>query len=608
MKSLLIEFHRFDNLNTGFLRTGDRYLIAVGSQPVQQFEMCIDHDPFLDKMELLRYGSDDSTEAAEQALLELGGIVTKILRAQELPANANGEFLQLDLVLNAAELAALPFEAALDVNGERLVVRKNNPVELTRRVRQNFVEGRVVWPAKPRILYAWARPMGAAAEVPYREHENALRTALDPWIPVGAPEGAVLTILQKASVAAIKQACEDAIRDGKPFSHVHILAHGTQLREGRKERFGLAFHSSKPGGPVDPVTPEALCEALAPLQGQPLILTLAACDGANQTNTIIPEKSIAHLLHVSGMPVVIASQLPLSIPGSTLLVQEFYGALLDGVDVRSALHRARVALYEDRENSGHDWASLVGFVRLPEGYSDQLVEVQLESVLTSLKAIQSWSDQLIASNSTDESQFNRLIGLLKGRLVRLESFLPETKTTSVKRRLEENLGLLGSAEKRLAELRFECGRRTGKPDTTSQEGLGKAREWYWKAFQNNLSNHWGGTQFLSLETVLSGRIADPVAWGACRMAAEFQKAEDFWALGSLAELYLLATAAGLPDRTNEAVAALEEMKARVPGPGFPLESTQRQFRRYVDWWTNANGFFKGRTDLSVPASRLVDVL
>ena len=54
------------------------------------------------------------------------------------------------------------------------------------------------------------------------------------------------------------------------------------------------------------------------------------------------------------------------------------------------------------------------------------------------------------------------------------------------------------------------------------------------------------------------------------------------------------------------------MKARVVaeagGNTFPLESTERQLRRYVDWWTAANGFFPGTSDLAAEAGNLLQEL
>ena len=54
------------------------------------------------------------------------------------------------------------------------------------------------------------------------------------------------------------------------------------------------------------------------------------------------------------------------------------------------------------------------------------------------------------------------------------------------------------------------------------------------------------------------------------------------------------------------------MKALVQqqpdGDRFPLESTERQLHRYVDWWTTANSFFPNTTDLAVEAGKLIQVL
>ena len=148
----------------------------------------------------------------------------------------------------------------------------------------------------------------------------------------------------------------------------------------------MALHAENED--LEAVTPEDLEEALAPLVGHAVVVTLATCDAANLTNTTTSKRSIAHNLHVLGFPIVVASQLPFTVPGSTLMVETFYKAQLAGEDVRLALHRARVALYQSQAKTGHDWASLVGYVRLPEGYADHLQDVRLQSVLASLKTMQ----------------------------------------------------------------------------------------------------------------------------------------------------------------------------------------------------------------------------
>ena len=85
--------------------------------------------------------------------------------------------------------------------------------------------------------------------------------------------------------------------------------------------------------------------------------------------------------------------------------------------------------------------------------------------------------------------------------------------------------------------------------------------------------------------------------------------DAIWAMGSLLELYLLAPLAGQNQHSSEAKEAWAQMKQAVaalkqPDP-FPIESTERQLRRYVGWWTTANGFFPGRSDLAAKAASLL---
>ena len=615
MKSLLVEFHRFNDLETGALRKGDPYLIAAAAHPVREFKMPLDQFDLLDHMLGLRYKAGG--EARTAALKEIGKAVTSILDVKNLPELETGD-LQLDLVVNAAELAALPFEMVADGAGRPLLVRDERPVELTRRVRHDFAETAVRWPAKPRILFAWACPPGAGVDVPHSAHEKALRDALKPWMPLqqGVATDA-FTVLERAGITSLQKACEDSVAAQKPFTHVHILAHGFPVGRGHRQRFGMALHDEN--NELQAVTPETLTDALAPLYGRTVVVTMATCDAANLTNTLAPEKSIAHQLHVSGFPVVIASQLPFTVDGSNLMVETFYKAVLAGQDVRSALHKARIVLYQNSNKTGHDWGSLVGYVRLPEGYAEHLKEVRLDAVLSSLKLAQAWSDSLVASGCTDPAQFDEVASHLQGCITALEDFLND-KDEHVRGGVrEENLGLLGSAEKRLAELHFTCGQRIPSGDSRQkmQDALNRSRGWYKQGYEHNLSHHWTGVQYLSLESVLEGKISNPGHWYAAVMAAEVgcKDPKDYWARGSLAELYLLAPLAplaGQPLRTDAALAILEDMKVCVRdhacGDSFPLESTVRQLRRYRDWWRAENGFFPGSSDLAAEAGILLEVL
>lgn len=613
MRSLLVEFFRFGK-EEGLLRKGDKYIFAPGSRRVAEVEMPLDYAEFFDYMVALRYQAN--AEARRNALKELGTAVTKLLRVEELAELETGDFpLQLDLVLNAAELASMPFETATDIASHQLVARRDRPIVLTRRVRNDSTTIPVRWPGQPRILFAWARPDGSGASVPYEAHREALGKALEPWAPRKAAGDApalskVLTIIERASLKAIKEACQNSIIEKRPFTYVHILAHGYPIGTFPRQQYGLALHAEGTGD-LEPVPPEAISGALEPLRGHSVVISLTACDSGNAQNTFTAQGSVAHELHVLGFPVVIASQLPLTVPGSTVVAETFYTHLLASRDVRTALHESRLALLGKEATTGHDWASLVAYVRLPEDYSDYLRGVRLESVLSSLRSIQSWADELTGGGEINEPDANHLISLLRGRSEELKSFLQDGDADR-REIAEENYGLLGSTEKRIAELCYKMGRRGGGQwSSDMRAALENSRCWYEQGFRRNVSSHWTGVQFMSLEAVLTGRISDPMGWYtsayAAKMAAE--KPQEFWALGSIAELHLLARAAGTDGKIEQALAALREMKQRLgDSDRFPLESTKRQFQRYVSWWTKENGFFPGGEDLADQAQVLVEAL
>lgn len=353
------------------------------------------------------------------------------------------------------------------------------------------------------------------------------------------------------------------------------------------------------------------------LQGTlPQVVTLAICDGASQTNTVVPYESLAQRLHLAGVPIVVGSQLPLTFEGSVLLVKEFYKHL-GGNDVREVLHQTRVALYEEKGRlRSHDWMSMVSYVQLPEGYSDHLCKMRLEACLAKLKVAQGWADQVAKCGPTSQRVFLQVKERLKERIDELKDFLkPPSTSRSSNDLYQENAGLLGSAYKRLAEL-LEVQRRRDPSIllTEIRDALQQSRKAYRVGYEKNLSHHWTGVQCLSLEAVLSGIIEKPGYWYAAMEGAELDAKEpqEYWAWGSIAELWLLAVYATKKDGFGEAKQALAMFKQRVANSKdetFAIESTRRQMNRYVTWWTKANGCFpQAESDLSAPAQQLVKAL
>jgi ribosomal protein L20 len=640
MRSILVEFARFKNLGTGILRDGDDYLRSITGHRVHQVRIPIDQHAFNRLMNSLRYVYKDRHEY-DAAFKKLSSLVTNLLRRQDdmdagellerlkssrdegdesllrqvaklLTQHDSGRLLgegplleeikgnsdklqQIDLVTNAAELSALPFEAAMADDGEPLFLNGNGVV-LTRRVRGVFRDTTPRWPATPKVLFIWS---AAGGSVPHEQHREALLDALEPWLPPRKRENAFVEI-GDAKYRDIEKITRE---DG--FTHCHLLAHGQQIGRQDDKRFGIALDHPVEG--ADVITPDDLCRALEGIRSSAVVVTLAACDAGNQTDVINPDKSIAHLLHSSGFPVVIASQLPLTKFGSEILTRRFYGDLLKGLDVREALHHTREALYRKRSSAGHDWVSLVGYVQLPEGYGDFLEQVRLESHLNSLENLRSRAEALALDGASREA-FEAIAGDLKREIVTLNDLLAQTQDEKA---LDENRGLLGSAEKRLAELLFRhIGDDSAKAD--SREALSRACNWYREAFDANPSQHWCGVQYLALHAAITGEL-DSKKWKTAYRAAEVARArpDEYWALGSLAELALLGRLTG--ETTDETAATyLQEMKhryravqSREPEADNPLQSTELQLRRYEAWWSTANGFFPGATDLADESRTLI---
>ena len=121
-------------------------------------------------------------------------------------------------------------------------------------------------------------------------------------------------------------------------------------------------------------------------------------------------------------------------------------------------------------------------------------------------------------------------------------------------------------------------------------------------------------QYLSLEALLNGTIGHAWFWDAALYAAEAEATnpKEYWALGSIVELWMLGPCVGRPSGAQQATTALTEMKRRVHefcADMFPMESMLRQLRRYTEWWTAANGFFGNRgVDLAAEAERLMRVI
>ena len=463
----------------------------------------------------------------------------------------------------------------------------------------------VVWPEKPRILFVSGDP----DDVPFVEHRDALLAAIGDFRYPGADDetvsaggarvqvGSLLTVLCNPTLAEVLAECRKAA-----YTHVHLLTHGDQY-ESSVDSFGLVLRG--PDGGPDVVSGERFASALTSVGDarihRPSVVTIASCDSANVGTVAIPGASFAHALHQSGIPLVVASQFPLSKEGSVPLAGALYQGLLWGEHPLVLLQRLRAELHARYTSVWHDWASLVVYEALPQALADQLDTLKY---LQARRAIDAGLQRFdLAVRGRDG---NSLAGLDEA-IDRAVERLPLGGRYGV-----ECIGLRASSMKRRAQYAFTVASRQGRDLQSRRDPLDLLEQAALdydsaargllvnegKAVQRVATLHWVLVQVVSLAAVL-GKDHDDERWIVARFCADLygrhrDPEQVAWAHGSLAELWLLRHCrpdATAEDRARFAEAALlhidELVRACASRTAFPLLSTLAQLRRYVDWWGSA---------------------
>jgi CHAT domain len=473
--------------------------------------------------------------------------------------------------------------------------------------------GRYIWPSKPRILFAWAKQL-PSLDVPHEEHLSVLESIV---LPLAKPEKSgsfkpelseLLTELPNASIESLKRKISEAIDEKKPYTHVHILAHGGEKNVFGVTEFRILLCEDGEVAKLKKIDGKTLSEALVPANqpGVPTVVSLSVCDSGHLGNTILPSGSLVYQLHNSGIPCVFASQFPLTKAGSVKLTKELFYELINACDPRIALYKARIALKQEQH---HDWASLVAYARFPEEINQQIQDAQLKMAFALMQSTNSWVDLFLKTgNPVFPVQAGIAFQDLKPRIDRsieqLEGFLTEdkAKSTLLTRELRaEHLGLLGSAYKRKAEYLFRLvDFYPEKKDDLyhqSREALKFAMEFYKSGFDANADSHWNAMQYLSLKASLTGSIKKEFAiWTIIEFMAgkdaEILKGNpnQLWAWGTLAELFLVKPLLAQDEAFNtervESINRAKEYidKIKVPGSEGVIDSTVRQIDRYISWW------------------------
>jgi hypothetical protein len=621
-------------LGLGLLKK-TRYIVLCGSQPPVDLKIKCDQKTFEGYRELLRSVEPDG-KAREKGIVFFSDLITKILNDIRplLTEGKTDDWLHLRLVMTPRELAQLPFELALTPDGFQgqhskwFLVNPQLPVTLTREVRQ-IATTRYLWPCKPRILFAWCDP---ERSVPHDVHYGALIEVLKnlapplPNNPEPVPDIApFLTSLKHACLKSVNETVRQAIANGKPYTHIHFLAHGIKQPDNGSEVYKLLMHDNDEVNKSYYADGYELANAILETDNNktriPAIVSLIACDSSNEGSLSLPAGSLAHQLHESGIPCVFASQFPLSQAGSVRLVSTLYSKLLiDGEDPRKALYELRKVLFDGK---AVDWASLVAYVRFPEDIGEQLKANRLKMLLEAMKTANKWADHIVRYKN--EIGSDRVVEECDKVTFHLDKAINDLKVlfTSEERDevtdYSEHFGLLGSAFKRKAEHLFReaaFGKDTKEVESKYEqatEALKESRQWYFNGYDKQ-KNHWNAIQYLSLTAVITGSLNDQKEkdiWTVAKILAEDdtkegkKPMEKVWAWGTLAELYLLKPLLlpvdyacidkEISDASEIAACYHSDIgKAKISFAShtdydeedivYAKESTRRQLDRYISWW------------------------
>ena len=249
---------------------------------------------------------NDRVETAAQRLL--GGEADISFPVADLPGGTS-DAAQVDIVTHASELRAYPFEAIYANASGAYLESPDKGMILTRRIRSEYSYTVPPWPEVPSVLFVHAQVDHDLSQDLIDEHRLALSEALAPWgNPQDLERNKLLVVREIDAVEALAHA-----RTLASFSYIHILAHGARVAEEDMEE-----HESEWGlrlGRSDAVaaSPKAIAGALKSSNQHPLVVTLAACY-VQSGSTGAWNSSLVETLHRSGIPLVVASQFPLTKP------------------------------------------------------------------------------------------------------------------------------------------------------------------------------------------------------------------------------------------------------------------------------------------------------
>lgn len=445
-----------------------------------------------------------TTQYLRQVGMQLGSAIHQINGMEAALTQRGNEQITVYWQLDYPELARIPWELAT----------RNQPphhhlldedISFVRTVPAVTQDAPAQWPTglnqSLRLLFIWGE--SAPDDVPHKTHRPALESICEEY-------GIEFVAQEISSVSALTDLCADS--KSKPFHFVHILAHGA-AKDGN---WGLRLKD-------EIAEPEQIAKALRAGGKTPAIVTVAACDSANDKDNSFG--SVAYQLHAYGVPFVVASQFRLRKSASNISTAMVYEELLKGGDLREMIKRVRLRL---APNNNEAWANEVVYSSYRyESLEELAVIARQQGALRRADTIVKKAGQ--AENAEKKAEF---IAALDEETERLRDLIERLKKAgAAPPALAETYGLLGSLLRRKALLRS---------DPPDDEDLRHACAYYQDGMRADANSHYCGINVVHLSLRTGDQeIADQYI-PLVRFAALNQIDRDYWAQATAGELEVYA--------------------------------------------------------------------
>jgi formylglycine-generating enzyme required for sulfatase activity len=289
------------------------------------------------------------------------GDVRSLFYESRLKADHAHMGVRLKLRLRSPEFARLPWEFLLEPRSDEYIcLSRDTPLVRYLELARPIAPLKVAPPL--RILGMIASPydlpeLDVAAEK--QRMEKAL--ARQPGMSID------LTWLEGQTAADLQRALRRA--DREPYHIFHFVGHGNFDAQRDEGVLWLANEQ----GRASRLTATQLARLLGDHRGLRLAV-LNACEGAQGSELDVFSSTAATLVR-RGIPAVLAMQYEISDRAATLLAENFYESLAEGLPVDAAVAEARKAITMDNDRS-LEWGTPVLFMRSKDG---RIFDVQAAS-------------------------------------------------------------------------------------------------------------------------------------------------------------------------------------------------------------------------------------